>query len=421
ALDCLKRGAADYLLKDRLGRLGMAVMSVLEQRRLAEEKRQTEAALQESEACYRILVEGSIQGMYIHREGIIQFANRAMATMFGYESPTQLIGLNYRRLVAPHEWTRLEGYRSARLRGNWAPSHYEYQGMRKDGQLIWIECLASLTSSHGKPAIMATLIDISERKLAEEALREAKDVLERTVAERTLELQELNVRLLADITHRKRVEEQLKASVQEKELLLKEIHHRVKNNLQVISSLLSLQAEYIEDPHSRQLFSDSQHRVRSMALIHEKLYQSKNLAGIDLAEYIRCLADDLFRSYGVDGGRIALEINAEEVFLKIDAAIPCGLILHELLSNCLQHAFPDGRPGGIRIDLWSNPEGHLCLLVRDNGVGLPEELDFLNTDSLGLQLVKMLAEQLDGTIDLARGKGAAFSITFAGLKFLKGS
>jgi len=158
-----------------------------------------------------------------------------------------------------------------------------------------------------------------------------------------------------------------------------------------------------------------------MALIHEKLYQSKNLAGIDLAEYIRCLADDLIRSYGVDSERIALEINAEEVFLKVDAAIPCGLLLHELLSNCLKHAFPGGRPGAIRIDLWSNPEGHLCLLVRDNGVGLPEELDFLNTDSLGLQLVKMLAEQLDGTIELVRDTGTVFRITFAGLKYQKGS
>jgi two-component sensor histidine kinase len=219
-----------------------------------------------------------------------------------------------------------------------------------------------------------------------------------------------------DLTERKRAEEQIKASLQEKEVLLKEIHHRVKNNLQVISSLLYLQSKNIQDRQTLEMFQDSHYRVRAMALVHERLYQSQDLARIDFAEYVRSLANHLFRSYGVNTNVIQLKINVHNVFLGVDMAIPCGLIINELVSNCLKHAFPGGRGGEIQIELPADDDGQCTLVVSDNGVGCPEDLDFRDTGSLGLQLVNMLVEQLEGTIELDRGGGTAFEIRFATLE-----
>ncbi len=216
-----------------------------------------------------------------------------------------------------------------------------------------------------------------------------------------------------DIAERKRAEEQIKASLREKEVLLKEIHHRVKNNLQVISSLLYLQSKGIEDDQALEMYRDSEGRVRSIALVHEMLYQSQDLARTDFAEYVRSLATDLFRSYGVNAKVIQLKINVEGVFLGVDMAIPCGLIINELVSNSLKHAFPDGRAGEIRIELCEDNEGQFILMVSDDGVGFPKGLDFRNPKSLGLQLVNTLVDQLEGAIELDRSGGTAFKITFA--------
>jgi two-component sensor histidine kinase len=215
---------------------------------------------------------------------------------------------------------------------------------------------------------------------------------------------------ITDITEQKLAQERIKASLKEKEVLLKEVHHRVKNNLQVISSLLSLQAGYVNDKQALELFKESQNRVRSMAIIHERLYQSKDLGRIDFRGYVRDLADNLFRSYGVDSGRIMLNVNVDNVFLGVDMAIPCGLIVNELVSNSLKYAFPEGRKGEIRIDLFPEGEKNLVLIVKDNGIGFPEELDFRNTETLGLQLVNTLTEQVGGTITLSREGGTMFKI-----------
>jgi len=215
-----------------------------------------------------------------------------------------------------------------------------------------------------------------------------------------------------EITERKRAEEQIKASLKEKEVLLKEIHHRVKNNLQAISSLLYLQSKNIVDERTLEMFQDGRNRVRSMALVHERLYQSGDLARVDFAEYTQSLANSLFRSYGVNSNIIKLKINVDGVFLGIDTAIPCGLIINELVSNSLKHAFPNGREGEIRIELCSDNDGQFTLMVSDNGVGFPENLDFRNTKSLGLQLVNTLVAQLEGTVELDRSGETAFRITF---------
>jgi len=215
-----------------------------------------------------------------------------------------------------------------------------------------------------------------------------------------------------EISERKRAEETTKASLAEKEVLLKEIHHRVKNNLQVISSLLYLQSKRIGDPETLDMFQDSQHRVRSMALVHERLYQTEDLAQVNAAEYIQTLASYLFRSYQVRTGQIRLEVNVGDVALGIDTAVPCGLLINELVSNSLKHAFPNGREGMIFVDLNLTSDGNYLLAVSDDGVGLPDDSDPADNKSLGLQLVNALVGQLEGTIDLDTSKGTRFEILF---------
>jgi PAS domain S-box-containing protein len=219
--------------------------------------------------------------------------------------------------------------------------------------------------------------------------------------------------LMQDVTERRIAEERIRASLKEKEVLLKEVHHRVKNNLQIISSLLNLQSKYIKDDQALEMFKESRNRIRSMTLIHEKLYRSKDLANIDVAEYIQNLSSNLFRSYSA--GRISLKTQVDDILLGIDTAIPCGLIINELVSNSLKHAFPD-KQGEIVVNLHRD-DGKLTLIVRDNGVGFPEHVDFRNTDSLGLQLVCTLTDQLDGEVELSRAGGTEFRITFGEIKY----
>lgn len=217
-----------------------------------------------------------------------------------------------------------------------------------------------------------------------------------------------------ELAERKRAEEQLKLSLKEKEVLLKEIHHRVKNNLQVISSVLRLQSDYVKDEKILALFNDSQNRIRSMALIHEKLYQSSNLLKINFDEYIRDLTNNLVRSYTAFSSSVTLATHAVGVWLNIDTAIPCGLIINELVANSLKHAFLNKNQNNeIQVSIVSNNNNSFTLRVQDNGMGFPENIDFRNTESLGLELVCVFTEQLDGTIELDRSHGTAFIITFS--------
>jgi PAS domain S-box-containing protein len=216
-----------------------------------------------------------------------------------------------------------------------------------------------------------------------------------------------------DITERKHAEEQLRASLREKEALLKEIHHRVKNNLQIIVSLLNLQAAQIKDPAVLPLFAESQNRVRSMALVHENLYRTGNLAAVDLAPHVEGLCAHLYRCYGIDTNRIELHTRIAPVTLDLERAVPCGLIINELVSNALKYAFPAGRRGRVRVELGVEQDRRYTLVVADDGVGLPAGLDFRRTETLGLQLVCGLAQQLGGSIGLEGGAGTAFQITFA--------
>jgi PAS domain S-box-containing protein len=221
-----------------------------------------------------------------------------------------------------------------------------------------------------------------------------------------------NLGIVRDITERKLAEEQLKASLREKEVLLREIHHRVKNNMQVISSLLMFQGKYYKDKRYAEILREGQRRIRSMSLVHERLYQSKDLANVNFGDYIKNVADDLFKSYEIHKGRITLDIDVKDVTIGVDMAIPCGLIVNELISNSLKHAFPDERRGKIRIAFRSFGKDEFELTVGDNGAGFPEDLDFRGTGTMGMHLVNILAKQLRSEIELNRTEGTEFRIRF---------
>ena len=223
--------------------------------------------------------------------------------------------------------------------------------------------------------------------------------------------------LAIDITDRKQIEKKLRASLREKEVLLREIHHRVKNNLQVVSSLLSLQAQQVTDAAVRDMFRESQRRIRSMALVHEKLYQSSDFSRINFSDYLQNLVVHLSYSYQIDRSQIDVQVSADQIPLNINTAIPCGLIINELVSNSLKHAFPGGRRGSIIIELKQGPDSQLFLRVRDDGIGLPEGFNYRNAKSLGMQIVTTLVHQINGKMEVPRsGKGAEFRISFGEIK-----
>jgi two-component sensor histidine kinase len=230
--------------------------------------------------------------------------------------------------------------------------------------------------------------------------------------QQTHDLQTANEQLQTEVFERKQAEESLKQSLQEKEILLKEIHHRVKNNLAVIGSILSLQSHHVRDEKALEIFRECENRVKSMSMVHTKLYQSKDLARIDFGSYVKELANDLFLAYRVNPELVSLSTHTDQVALDINKAIPLGLVINELLSNALKYAFPSGRKGLVEIIL-QNENGGIELKVRDDGVGLAEDLDFTQTKTLGLQLVMALIHQLKGTIEVKRDRGAEFMIRFS--------
>jgi PAS domain S-box-containing protein len=352
---------------------GRLISQVFVLRDITEGKR-TEEELQESEEKYKTLVENVPMGIYYSDfGGTFLYGNKKAEEIVGYKRE-ELIGKSYLKLklLDSKEIGKAIKLLAQNKLGR-ATGPDEFVLNRKDGSKRSVEIYTKVIPIGGKQVVLG---------------------------------------MVEDITERERAEEQLKASLREKEVLLKEIHHRVKNNLQVISSLLYLRSKNIEDQEALEMFQDSRNRVRSMALVHERLYQSQDLARVDFAEYVRNLANYLFRSYGFNSNVIKLKINVDDVFLSIDTAVPCGLILNELVSNCLKHAFPKGGEGEIGIELCSNDD-KFTLTVGDNGVGLPKGLDFRKTESLGLQLVNTLVDQLEGTIELDRSDGTAFEITFA--------
>ncbi|HIJ54377.1 MAG TPA: PAS domain S-box protein [Planctomycetes bacterium] len=337
------------------------------------ERKKVEEALRESEGfCSSLLDNSPNPILVINPDTSVRYVNPALVKLTGFSS-SEIIGTK-----APYPWWTEETLHSTgrdlkKAMGKGAV-RLEELFKKKNGERFQVEITSGPIIKNGKfMYYLANWIDITERKKAEE---------------------------------------QLKTSLKEKEVLISEIHHRVKNNLQVMSSLFKLQSEYIRDKRMLEMLKQSQNRIRAMALIHEKLYQSENVARIDFADYVRSLTGYLFRLYEVSSDAIALKINTGEVSLGIDAAVPCGLIVSELVSNSLKHAFPAGKEGQIRIEFHSDKDNHFTLIVSDNGVGLPKAMDLPNTKSLGLQLVNMLTGQLGGAIELDRTDGTTVKITF---------
>lgn len=253
----------------------------------------------------------------------------------------------------------------------------------------------ALHDSHGKPIGHIAVMD--EKPLLDDA--RARSVLAI-----------FSARVASEIERRAALS-RMEASLAEKEILLKEIHHRVKNNLQVVSSLMSLQASSAGNPELSAMLSESRNRVQAMALVHEEIYKSADLSRIDLSRYLRHLLD-ILRASMSNGRTIALRVDIQDISLPVNLAVPCGLIINELFTNALKHAFAEHERGEVRVDMSRDRDGLVTLILRDNGPGLPPDLDFRATETLGMQLVVNLVRQLDGSIDLLSGPGAAFAIRF---------
>jgi PAS domain S-box-containing protein len=377
AVEVFKAGAADYIVKDPargyLERLPMSIAKVYRAHRDGLARKRAEAALKESEAKYSALVEQSHDGIIIVQDETIKFANRAVSEACGY-TMEELIGMPLFKYVTPESVKTVKKYHLMRLKGRPVPPVYEVSVFCKNGDTKEAEVSAAIIRYEGRPAVMG---------------------------------------ILRDITQRKRIEAQLRKSLMEKELLMREIHHRVKNNFQIISSLLMLQSDYVRDPRYLEMLCDSRNRIKSMALVHDKLYQSKDVSMVDFKSYIDSLARELFNSFNDIGDRISFKLDVDDVALSIDNAVPCGLIINELLTNAIKHAFPDGRRGTIGISLHKHADT-VELEVYDDGVGIKKPgMDIRNTGTLGLKLVTSIVEnQLGGSIAVKVKNGTRFSARF---------
>ncbi len=383
----------DYETKDRYSQRDLDfLVSISGQVALVVERKRVEAEILREKAFLEALVETAPQGIAItDNSGRIQRVNGEFVRMFGYKAG-EAVGTNINDLVAPGEFQE-EAWAITRATGAGETSFKETLRKRKDGSLLHV-------------AVIGVPILIAGRQVAVYAI-------------------------YSDISERKRAEEQIRSSLREKEVLLQEIHHRVKNNLQIISGLLTLQANQSAGKSLEDVFRESQDRIHTIALIHEKLYRSHNLAEIAFDDYLRSLTENLFSSHGIAVGRVTAGYDMEKILLTIEKAIPLGLIVNELLTNSLKHAFPGGRRGEIHIRLRGYGEAksfalktdsgtlHVVptceLVVADDGIGLPAGFSLAQQKTLGMNLVSMLAKQLQAELKVKTGPGAEFRLVFSGL------
>jgi PAS domain S-box-containing protein len=351
------------------------------------ERKRAEVALRASEEKYRVVAEMANDGIAIVQGNKLVYINPSLANLVGY-SVEEIIGKSFIPFLSPESVFDMLALMKKTLLGEPVPNFFLTRVMHRNGHKIEIEANGSAIIWEGKKALLGIIRDVTERNRVEEELRKYSEKLEEMVSERT---------------------EKLNKSLEEKEILLREVHHRVKNNLQIIISLLNLQSRYITDEKTLAAIRESQNRVKAMALVHEKLHQSTDISKINLDDYINFLANSLFRFYGMTGKGLKLTTDIQDIYLDINTTIPLGLITNELVSNSLKYAFPDGRKGGISIAI--KRENHVLTVVfKDNGVGMPPDLDWRNAKSLGLRLVISLVEQLQGTIELHRAAGTTFTM-----------
>ena len=371
----------NYLIVAQKYHQGSAAVSVgidiTDRKRAEAQKTQLICSLQESEHKFRSLYEATSDAVMLLDEQEFFDCNPATLKIFGCSNKQEFYGKH------PSEFSPLfqpNGQDSACLATQRISTAMQEGICRFD----WVH--KRLDGSEFSAEVLLNAMEINGKKCLQAVVR--------------------------DITDRKRDEDQIKASLAEKEVFLQEIHHRVKNNLQVISSLLKLQSRYIQDNRVIEMLKESQNRVRSMALVHEQLYQSKDLSNIDFAEYIQNLAHNLFQAYEVNAAGIKLETNIAPCDLNVDTAVPCGLIINELVTNSLKYAFLEKNEGKIKIDFHLDHNGVCVLVVSDTGIGFPKDLDYRNARTLGLRLVGSLVRQIRGNITLVESVGTVFQITF---------
>jgi|GEM_PF-2343606 len=455
-------------------------------------------ALEVSELKYRNLMENSLAGVLIVQNQKIQYCNRQFLQIFGYTKASEVMGASIHRFLYPPLFESEPSSSEDRIPRT---ARIECKGIRKDGKVLDLDLMYSEIQYEEKPAFQVTLIDITDRRQAEEALKRERDLAQKYLNVAGVMLMALSPdgtiqmmnrkgcqilgreereilgenwfeefiprawrskvrkqfsflfsksgppveyfenpvvissgeeRLLAfyvtlltnsmgqvigwlcsgeDITERKQMENRMKKELEEKQILLKEVHHRVKNNLQIIISLLNLELYQLKDPALMSVLEITIQRIRSMAMIHERLYHADVFTRIDFKEYVESLLAELFLLYEV-GHRVRYELDIENVYLDIETAIPCGLILNELITNAIKHAFPQGTKGQIRISFKSLPESYYELVVQDNGIGIPETAFSSEGTSLGLKLVEVLTQQLGGSYEIQRNKGSTILIRF---------
>ncbi len=460
-------------------------------------KHKMEIKLKESEEKFRNITEKSHVGVYLIQEGIFEYVNPRFAEMLGYSVGEMIGKIKARDVVHREDWHIIieENKRKKKIGKN-ASMSYNFRVITKNKEIFFIEVLGARMTYNGKPAIIGTVLDITQRKVIEKTLMESEEKFRMIFENSPLAMVHLNSRgiitecnknfciimgaskekligfdtikslrdekmrsavssalsgkeghyegqylsvtggvtsvisgnfgpiisedgsvagiigIFEDISERRRAEQMIKSSLHEKEILLKEIHHRVKNNMQIISSLLSLQANSIKDPDTFAYFIDAEKRIRSMALVHEKLYQTGNFTDINFGEYIKTISSEINRSFMKERSGIDLKFNVSDVTLNINKAIPCGLIINELITNIYKHAFPENRNGKIVINFKLDVNGSYNLSIIDNGIGLPHDFDMEKSESLGLKLVDALSKQLNGKIELKGNGGTSVTITF---------
>ena len=372
AIETLKSGAIDYVLKHRLVRLRPAIERAIQLAREREKRLQAQEKLRQSEEKFRLLAENVTDIiMQLDSEGNYLYVSPSIEEITGHHF-SELLGKKCYDYIHPDDKTRVhEAHRQIKISGI-APT-IEFRLHCKNGEYKWVESKA--------------------RKIFAESRENEGTILS----------------VIRDISERKAFEEKLKANLREKELLLNEIHHRVKNNLQIISSLLNLQSARIDSQEAKDGFKKSVYRIRTIAQVHEMLYRSDNLAAIEFVDYAKDLSRTLFIAYYTPDTDLSLQIEGKNTKLGIDKAIPCGLLLNELITNSLKHAFKGKKKGTIKIK-FSDLGDSYRLMVADNGVGLPD--GFPLKDSMGSKLLRALVDQLEGTLEIDRSQGAKFIITF---------
>ena len=379
-----------------------------------QQRKEAEDALRKSEQRLRLALEGADAGFWDwHLPSNTAVFSDRFYTMLGYEPGEFSADFDtWSGRIHPDDRKRVVADLQRKIQEGEPQLEIEYRMRTKDGSWFWILGRGKVVEKNEDGTalrITGVNIDITNRRLLESEIRSLNTVLEQRVKDRTEALSKANEALEEENMQRLDAEGKLKESLEEKTMLLKEIHHRVKNNLQIIVSLLNLQSRQVKDESVLATIRESQNRVKAMALVHEKLYRAEDISHIDISDYIRFLGTGLFQFYDARSRGILFNLDITDVKVDINTAIPLGLILNELISNSLKYAFPPGKGGEVSVT--GKREGKtLTIIFRDDGVGIPPDLDWKNTQSLGLRLVNSLVDQLDGTIELDRSSGTQFTM-----------